>query len=79
MTLTVTDSTTHDVLTLPEDVTMYDIIIALKQLEANRRRFRKEVRGERKNYYVPTGNPRGRPRKNKDAPTPTPAPESSGA
>lgn len=42
---------------------MYDVVIALKQLADHRRRSLKEHRGPKKNYYVPTGNPRGRPRK----------------
>jgi len=63
MTITVTDSATNSTITLEEGVTMYDVVIALKQLADHRRRSLKEHRGPKKNYYVPTGNPRGRPRK----------------
>ena len=63
MTITVTDSTTNTTMTLEEGVTIYDIVLALKELSAHRRRSLKEHRGPRKNYYVPNGKPRGRPRK----------------
>jgi hypothetical protein len=63
MTITVTDSETNCTMTLPDGVTMYDVSIALKQLADSRRRSLKENRGPKKNYYVPTGKPRGRPRK----------------
>ena len=63
MTITVTDSTTNSTMTLEEGVTVYDVVIALKQLADHRLRSLKEHRGPRKNYYVPNGNPRGRPRK----------------
>jgi len=63
MPITVTDSTTNSTMTLEEGITIYDIVLALKELSAHRRRSLKEHRGPRKNYYVPNGNPRGRPRK----------------
>lgn len=63
MTLTLTDSENQCSMTLPEGVTVYDVIVALKQLADSRHRSLKENRGPKKNYYVPTGKPRGRPRK----------------
>ena len=67
MPLTIIDSASNTKEELPEWVSMYDIGVALKQLEANRARFRKENRTKPRkvyNYYVPTGKPRGRPRNN---------------
>ena len=63
MTITLTDSENHCSMTLEEGITIYDVVVALKQLTDSRRRSLKENRGPKKNYYVPTGKPRGRPRK----------------
>jgi hypothetical protein len=63
MPIILTDSETNGVEVLPGWATIYDVLIAIKQLEANRARFRKENRPDRKSYYVPNGKPRGRPKK----------------
>jgi hypothetical protein len=76
MPLILTDSESNKVEELPAWATIYDVLIAIKQLEANRARFRKENRPDRKSYYVPNGKPRGRPKKN-PAPATEPAPSDS--
>ncbi len=72
--LSVIDSESGKVELLPDWATIYDVLIGLKQLEANRARFRKANNPNRKSYYVPNGKPRGRPRKNPAPPAPASEP-----
>jgi len=75
MPITMTDPTTNTTMTLEEGVTMYDVVIALKQLADHRRRSLKEVRGPRKNCYVQTGNPKERHREQPEPPPASSEPE----
>jgi hypothetical protein len=72
--LSIIDQDTGKVELLPEWATVYDVLIGLKQLEANRARFRKENNPNRKSYYVPNGKPRGRPKKRPTPPASLDAP-----
>lgn len=58
------DAETNETKTM--EMSMAEIIHAIERLEKERARHRGLHRVKTKNYYVPTGRPAGRPRKDRE-------------